>query len=124
MSIRRWGAAVTGLLWSATVLTADHGVAIRNYDTYCVQCHGIERNGRGVNSPGMSVQPRDHTDAKGMGGLPEAEMFNAIKNGGLAVNKSVLMPAWAGVLDDTEIQGLVAYLRHLCKCGSGQSSEE
>ena len=32
------------------------------YNTYCVQCHGLQRNGKGVNTPDMSVQPRDHTD--------------------------------------------------------------
>ncbi len=98
----------------------EYAAAAQRYDTYCVQCHGIDRNGRGLNSRDMSVQPRDHTDAKGMGGLPDEEMFNAIKKGGLAVNKSVLMPAWGSVMDDAEINELVAYLRHLCKCGKDQ----
>src|SRR3546814_3120356 len=40
--------------------------AARHYDTYCVQCHGVNRNGRGINSRDMSVQPRDHSDAKGI----------------------------------------------------------
>src|SRR3546814_3148689 len=85
--------------------------AARHYDTYCVQCHGVNRNGRGINSRDMSVQPRDHSDAKGMGGIPDQELFDAIKKGGLAVNKSVLMPAWGGVMSDDEIHDLVAYLR-------------
>jgi len=62
----------------------------------------------------MSVQPRDHTDAKGMGDIPDDEMFRAIKDGGLAVNKSVLMPPWGGVLSDDQIHQLVGYLRQLC----------
>src|SRR3546814_18556892 len=53
--------------------------AARHYDTYCVQCHGVNRNGRGINSRDMSVQPRDHSDAKGMGGIPDQELFDAIK---------------------------------------------
>lgn len=89
----------------------------RVYGTYCVQCHGLKRNGTGVNVPALSVKPRDHTDAKGMGDLPDTEIFNAIKNGGLAVNKSVLMPAWGGVLDDKQITEMVQYLRTVCKCG-------
>lgn len=92
--------------------------AKRNYDTYCVQCHGVNRNGNGVNSRDMSVQPRDHTDAKGMADIPNDEIFRAIKEGGLAVNKSVLMPAWGNVLPDDEVKELVAYLRQVCKCGS------
>src|SRR3546814_5772332 len=38
--------------------------AARHYDTYCVQCHGVNRNGRGINSRDMSVQPRDHRSAE------------------------------------------------------------
>jgi cytochrome c oxidase cbb3-type subunit 3 len=90
------------------------------YRAHCVQCHGVERNGRGINSRDMSVQPRDHSDAKGMGGIPDQELFDAIKKGGLAVNKSVLMPAWGEVMSDAEIHELVAYLRHICNCGSDQ----
>lgn len=92
--------------------------ALRNYNTYCVQCHGVNRNGKGINSRDMSVQPRDHSDAKGMADIPNDEIFQVIKEGGLAVNKSVLMPAWGNVMNDGEIKELVAYLRFVCKCGS------
>lgn len=92
--------------------------ALRNYNTYCIQCHGVNRNGKGINSRDMSVQPRDHSDAKGMTDIPNDEIFKVIKEGGLAVNKSVLMPAWGNVLNDGEIKELVAYLRFVCKCGS------
>lgn len=97
-----------------------HARATRNYDTYCVQCHGIERNGNGINSQHMSVQPRDHSDAKGMTDIPDEELLHAIRDGGLAVNKSVLMPAWGNVLSAEEIEEMVAYLRHVCNCGSNQ----
>lgn len=91
--------------------------AEQTYNTYCVQCHGLYRNGTGINVPALSVKPRDHTDSKGMGDMPDEEIFNAIKGGGLAVNKSVLMPTWGGVLTDDEIKAMVAYLRTVCKCG-------
>lgn len=85
--------------------------AVRNYNTYCVQCHGIRRDGNGINSRDMAVKPRDHTDTKGMGDTPDEVLFKAIKGGGLAVGKSVLMPRWGGVLSDEEITEMVAYLR-------------
>lgn len=115
-------ALVATLASSITAAAADDkfAKASRNYDTYCVQCHGINRNGRGINSRDMSVQPRDHSDAKGMGDIPDEEIFNVIKNGGLAANKSVLMPAWGNVMNDDEIKELVGYLRFVCKCGSGK----
>ena len=103
---------------SATAGTPYTERALRNYDTYCVQCHGVKRNGRGVNTRDMAVQPRDHSDAKGMGDIPDEEIAHAIKDGGLAVNKSVLMPAWGNVMSDEEIKELVAYLRFVCNCGS------
>jgi cytochrome c oxidase cbb3-type subunit 3 len=91
--------------------------AERNYDTYCVQCHGSQRNGKGINAAQMAVQPRDHTDAKAMGDLPDAQIYKAIEEGGMAVNKSVLMPIWGKVLTDDEIHEMVSYLREVCKCG-------
>lgn len=128
MTIRQLGSAfsLAGLLLASGLTIAGNAAAtdgqysnqaVRNYDTYCVQCHGINRNGRGINSRDMSVQPRDHSDAKGMGDIPDEEIFRVIKEGGLAVNKSVLMPAWGNVMNDDEIKELVAYLRHVCNCG-------
>lgn len=102
---------------STTQAATAYPDAERNYDTYCAQCHGSQRNGKGINASHMSVQPRDHSDSKAMGDLPDTEIFKAIKEGGMAVNKSVLMPVWGGVLSDKEIQDLVSYLREVCKCG-------
>lgn len=86
------------------------------YKTYCWQCHGMRGNGMGVNIPDMSVQPRDHTDTKEMSVRSDEELFKAIKEGGRSIGKSLLMPAWVGVLNDDEIKDLVIYLRTLCKC--------
>jgi len=93
--------------------------AADNYKTYCMQCHGMEGNGMGANIRDMSVQPRDHTDAKSMGGRTDEELFKVIKEGGLAINKSALMPPWEDTFTDQEINDLVIYLRKLCKCSHG-----
>ncbi len=97
---------------------APSPAAVRLYDTYCVQCHGVNRNGNGLNSGEMAVKPRDHTDSKAMGDTPDDLLFKAIKNGGLSVSKSVLMPTWGGVLTDDEIHELVKYLRFVSKTQS------
>ncbi|MDH5546953.1 MAG: cytochrome c [Gammaproteobacteria bacterium] len=86
------------------------------YKTYCWQCHGMQADGMGLNIRDMSVQPRDHTDSKEMSARSNEEMFKAIKEGGSAIGKSALMPAWKNVLTDDEIHGLVRYLRELCNC--------
>ncbi len=87
-----------------------------NYKTYCWQCHGMRGDGMGLNVQDMSVQPRDHTSAKAMGGRSDADLFKVIKQGGLAIDKSVLMPPWGDTLSDDEIHALVDYLRQLCQC--------
>jgi cytochrome c oxidase cbb3-type subunit 3 len=86
------------------------------YDTYCAQCHGVNRNGKGVNTVGLSVQPRDHSDAAGMSSLPREEMVRAIRDGGASVNKSALMPPWSSVFTDEQIENMADYLGYVCKC--------
>ncbi len=90
-----------------------------NYNTYCVQCHGVRGNGMGVNIRDMSVQPRDHADARTMSARSDADLFKVIKEGGLSISKSALMPPWGSTFTDDEIHGLVQYLRKLCKCKYG-----
>lgn len=111
---------VAGLLlaWSLAASAAEK--AADNYHTYCAQCHGVHGNGHGINVRDMSVQPRDHTDAKEMSARSDDDIYKAIKEGGASINKSVLMPPWGDVFSDEEIHGLVAYLRELCQCSYGK----
>jgi cytochrome c oxidase cbb3-type subunit 3 len=111
---------VAGLLlvWSMAATAAEK--AADNYRTYCTQCHGVEGDGKGINVRDMSVQPRDHTDAKEMSTRSDADLFKVIKDGGVAINKSVLMPPWGDILSDEEIHGLVAHLREMCQCSYGR----
>ena len=44
------------------------------YEVYCTACHGVDGNGKGINVPDMSVQPRDHTDASEMGARTDEEL--------------------------------------------------
>lgn len=90
------------------------------YDTYCAQCHGVQRNGKGVNTVGLSVQPRDHSDTVGMASLPRDQMIRAITDGGASVNKSALMPSWSSVLTHEQIEDMADYLHFVCKCGAPQ----
>jgi len=115
--MNRW--ILCALLLCSTPVWADES-AKDNYNTYCIQCHGMQGNGMGVNIRDMSVQPRDHTDAKAMSGRTDAELFKVIREGGLAINKSVLMPPWGSTFTDHETTDLVQYLRSLCQCKFGE----
>lgn len=108
-----------GLLAATSVQVQAKETAADNYRAYCVQCHGMEGNGKGVNIRDMSVSPRDHTDAKAMSGRSDEMLFKVIKEGGSSISKSILMPPWAGTLTDEEIKDLVQHLRTLCKCKFG-----
>jgi mono/diheme cytochrome c family protein len=93
----------------------------RNYRLYCVQCHGSQGNGRGVNNTagGLSVSPRNHLLASEMSELKDDEIKSAITLGGDAVQKSGLMPGWGNTLGENQIDELVLYLRKLCQCKAG-----
>jgi len=107
------------LLAVASVQVQAKETAADNYRAYCVQCHGMHGDGKGVNIRDMSVSPRDHTDAKAMSGRSDETLFKVIKEGGSSISKSILMPPWAGTFSDEEIRDLVQHLRTLCKCKFG-----
>ncbi len=92
--------------------------AEENYRLYCAQCHGTQGNGQGINQTagGLAVSPRNHTNDMEMSKLSDAVIRLAIAEGGDAVQKSELMPAWEKTLSAREIDDLVLYLRKLCKC--------
>lgn len=96
---------------AANSLPSGRGEAI--YQLLCTQCHGVNGNGKGINSPALFVAPRDHTSFQEMSILTDDRIFAAIKFGGAAVGKSSLMPAWNSILKDADIQLLVDYLRGL-----------
>lgn len=89
------------------------------YRTYCTPCHGLAGNGKGINVPVMSVQPRDHTDTREMGTRSDQDLFNAITGGGPAVGKSALMPKWRSSFSDEQVWALVRHLRKLSHTDGG-----
>ena len=106
-------------LLACAVQAQAKDTAADNYKAYCVQCHGMEGNGKGVNIRDMSVIPRDHTDFKAMSGRSDDMLFKVIKEGGTSISKSILMPPWQATFTDEEIKDLVQHLRILCKCKFG-----
>jgi mono/diheme cytochrome c family protein len=95
---------------------ADDGESI--YLMLCSQCHGITGDGKGINAASMFVAPRNHSSFEEMATLSDDHLFSTIKRGGASVGKSALMPAWGGVLEDDEIQLVIAHLRRLSGTGS------
>jgi mono/diheme cytochrome c family protein len=117
-----FGSSACGLMIALAVVFGPTGSraesAQENYRLYCAQCHGVQGNGQGINqtTDGLGVSPRDHTNAKEMSKLTDQELRLAIAEGGDAVQKSELMPAWEKTLSPEAIDDLVVFLRQLCKC--------
>ncbi|MBI4083908.1 MAG: cytochrome c [Candidatus Lambdaproteobacteria bacterium] len=113
--------AVCGLVLLAVPL-ADVPAAAESaqelYRLYCVQCHGTQGNGEGINQThgGLAVSPRNHTATLEMSKLSDADLRLVIAKGGDATQKSELMPPFEHTLTGAEIDALVRYLRVLCTC--------
>ncbi len=108
-----------GLVAAAIVAAAsrteagDPAKGKENYRDFCVPCHGASGKGDGPLAANLPARPRNHTDSAYMNGLSEAHLFKIIKEGGAAVGKSPIMPAWGNQMTDDEIRDTIAYLRTL-----------
>jgi mono/diheme cytochrome c family protein len=78
------------------------------YARYCRACHGEEGEGDGVMTSLIDMTPMDHTNPTEMNRISNLEMVRSIKNG-----KGNYMPAWKGIISQTEIEALVSYIRLL-----------
>src|ERR1700758_2784253 len=83
----------------------------------CWGCHGLTGHGDGPAANSFEPKPRNLTDAKYVSTLTDERIFRTISEGGAAMGKSPFMPPWKGVLSDTDIWDVVAYIRQdICKC--------
>ena len=81
---------------------------------FCAECHGRTGHGDGPGAPLLKKKPSDFTNCARMTKLSDDELVEAIKEGAAAVGRSKDMLAWKEGLDDSEIRGLVSYLRTFC----------
>ncbi len=88
----------------------------QTYQWYCTQCHGVKGKGDGINSPHVTVPPRNHTKASYLETRSDQELFDAISEGGLKIGRAPCMPSWGNTFDKETIWSLVRYIRELCKC--------
>ena len=106
--------AIAGLVQRAAAAGHDDSVS-EQYTIYCAKCHGPSGHGDGANASTLKTRPRDFADCATMKKISDDTMFKAIKNGGAAVSLPGDMPPWGQAFDDSEIKGLVAYVRTFCK---------
>ena len=110
-------AALAGLATQIGTTPAQASESETVFTFYCAQCHGLTGNGDGPNvTKDFPVSPRNFTDAGEMNKLSDADLKNVVLDGGPSVSKSPMMPPWGKTLTADEVDGLVKYLRVLCKC--------
>lgn len=86
------------------------GGAASLYSQRCVSCHG--ETGKGDGPAGKYLSPKPGDFATTLKGKSDAWIAKAIKNGGLAVGESAVMPAY-GDLSDAQVKALVEYIKKL-----------
>jgi mono/diheme cytochrome c family protein len=86
------------------------------YARHCASCHGTSGAGDGWNASNLPVVPTRHSDARVMSERADDTLYDGIAGGGFVLDKSNLMPAFAELLEPTQIRALVAHIRTLCGC--------
>ncbi len=82
------------------------------YATLCASCHGVGGKGDGMAS---NPKPRNFADKAWQAKVADAQIAKAIKEGGMAVGLSALMPPWGAVLSDDEVTAMVKLVRQFGK---------
>jgi hypothetical protein len=81
-------------------------------DLYCDRCHNLESTAERVsNYDNLDVKPHPFNDGDTLNKINDADLTAIIANGGPALQKSALMPAWGNTLSKSDIQALIAYIR-------------
>jgi len=81
-------------------------------EQYCDRCHNPESTAERVsNYDNLEVKPHSFTEGDTLNKLSDADLTAIITNGGPALQKSALMPAWGNTLSKSDIQALIAYIR-------------
>ena len=88
--------------------SAEQPAAVSDlYRQACAACHGLQGDGQGPNAPQLSPRPRDFTDWRWQGGIPDAELTRVLQQG----RPGTAMPPFRALLSDAEIGAMVAQVR-------------
>ncbi|MCU7919322.1 MAG: c-type cytochrome [Candidatus Thiodiazotropha sp. (ex Epidulcina cf. delphinae)] len=89
-------------------LMGDPEAGMQLYQKYCQVCHGVEGDGDGIMTNLIGISPMDHTNPNVTNSLDNEELVRSILDG-----KGRFMPAWRGILSQTDVEALVSYIRLL-----------
>ena len=102
--------ALTFFVAAMTAVSAADAAA--NWKTHCAKCHG--EDGKGETTMGKKLKVGDYTSADVQKKFTDEEAAKVIKEG-KKVDGKTAMKAFAELLSDEEIKGLVKHVREFKK---------
>lgn len=96
-------------LVGATAIAAQAQEASQLYEKSCTNCHGP--SGKGDGKAGKMLKPPPADLGVVLKGQADADVAKIIKEGGKAVGKSAMMPAFGSKLNDDQVNGLVQLVK-------------
>ena len=87
------------------------------YQRDCALCHGASGDGKTEVAKSMDLTMSDWTDPKTLSGKSDKELFDAIRKG-----TDKMPPEDSARAKDSEVQGLITYIRSLAKKGTAGAS--
>jgi caa(3)-type oxidase subunit IV len=98
---------------AAPVAAAAAFDARGTFTTVCASCHGTTGNADGPGGASLTPRPAKFRDPAFWTGKTDAELLKAIREGGAAVGRSAMMPAWGSMYNEAQAQALLAYIKTL-----------
>jgi len=89
-------------------LMGDPEVGLQLYQKYCQVCHGVEGDGDGIMTKLLGITPMDHTNPNDTNLYDNEQLVKSILDG-----EGKFMPAWRGILSQSDVEALVSYIRLL-----------
>jgi caa(3)-type oxidase subunit IV len=104
-------AAVDGDGDGETAVVAQEFDAAGQYQAVCATCHGATGGGDGPGSAALDPKPANFGDPSFWESRSDEDLVKVIREGGMAVGKSPLMPAWGALFDQAKAEAIVAYIK-------------
>ena len=85
------------------------------YEQFCASCHGDTGKGDGPAAGALTPKPKALSDKAYLSTKNDDQLFRVVKEGGVAVGLSPMMPPWGTSLTEDQIRNVIAYIRSLAK---------
>ncbi len=85
------------------------------YHSFCASCHGNDGKGNGPGAVAFNPAPTDFTDCAKMKMRSDEFLYEVVAKGGSAEGLSRNMPGWSEAFTNSQIHGLVEYVKSFCR---------